>query len=383
MKTSSHRNSRPTVFTWLLSLSFTGLLFINGAFAAGDEASPRISLELRDGSRVVGQCTEAKIGFHSALFGNFKLRVQDIRFLDSAATNAFTLSTTSGDTLAVSLLDSALDIKTTFGKVQIPVDSIRKLSVAGHSYESQLPGLVALWSGDGQGKDAVGANDANWTDVAYADGLAGQAFSLNGSSTCAEVPPSPTLDVGAGDGMTLSAWIKPANVDGFHPIMEWEKTTSSIGVQLWIGFRPNSQGVLCANFVGQDPNDYIQVASPPMTLMTGQWQHVAVTYDRNSGVICLYVNGVPVNQQTWGSFHPLTTGPIWISRRPGDHPGDWTYNAFLGGLLDQLAIYNRALSAEEIKAICVQDNHGQMPPVPNPQVISRQSRFLNYGGAMQ
>jgi Concanavalin A-like lectin/glucanases superfamily len=115
--------------------------------------------------------------------------------------------------------------------------------------------------------------------------------------------------------------------------------------------------------VDSDGNN-IQVPSPTGTLLTGEWQHVAVTYDRKSGLISLYVNGMLVNQRAWSHFTPLTTGPIWISRRPNDHPGDWTYNAFFSGLLDQLAIYDRALSADEIKSICTQDNHGEMPPPP-------------------
>src|SRR5476649_1789963 len=39
------------------------------------------------------------------------------------------------------------------------------------------PGLVAFWSGDGNGSDLVGGNKMELTDISFADGKVGQAFS--------------------------------------------------------------------------------------------------------------------------------------------------------------------------------------------------------------
>jgi hypothetical protein len=77
----------------------------------------------------------------------------------------------------------------------------------------------------------------------------------------------------------------------------------------------------------------------------------AMTYDKTSGICMLYLDGIAVAQSQWDSFIPLTKGDLWISRRPTDHLGDWTYNKFFAGLMNEIAIHNRALSASEIQAI--------------------------------
>src|SRR5205807_272988 len=103
--------------------------------------------------------------------------------------------------------------------------------------QSALPrnGLVALWSGEGNGNDSVGKNTAMLTNITFADGKVGQAFSLNGSNSCAKIPASDSLDMEKSDGLTMSAWINPTDVSGFHPILEWHPPTMEphvIGVQL-------------------------------------------------------------------------------------------------------------------------------------------------------
>ena len=267
------------------------VICLNGTVAMAADAPPRLSIELRDGSVIVGASPEENLQFHSPLFGDFKVGFQNIRSIDCVSTNSVTLSTIAGDSLTVSFSDPVLKVKTGFGQVELPVNSIRRLIVTGTAFEKHSPGLVALWSGDNRGKDSAGTNDLTWTDISYANGKIGQAFVLNGDSTCAEIPSNPTLDVGRGDGLTLSAWIKPSDVSGFHPIMEWNTGTSApgtiIGVQLWIGQYPNSEGVLSANFVSPS-GDYIQVPSYPNALAADSWQHVAVTYDKRSGIISLY-----------------------------------------------------------------------------------------------
>jgi len=75
----------------------------------------------------------------------------------------------------------------------------------------------------------------------------------------------------------------------------------------------------------------------------------------------IFLNGVLVAQSYLGNFNPQTSYDLYISRRPADHPS----NAFFSGIIDELAIYNRALTADEINAICSEENGGQpLPPPP-------------------
>ncbi len=323
----------------------------------------RLTIELRDGSHLVGKGLDKEIKFNSATMGDLKLAWSGIRSVVYASEKSSTarLTTTNGDAYEVEFVTPAVRVETSFGKNELSVKSIRSIQVSAAGARGQWPeGLVALWSGENDGRDSAGSHDLTLMNVSFADGQVGRAFEMDGFSSSMKFADTPDFNPGAnGDGLTISAWIKPSNVTGFHPILEWnpsDKISGQIGVQLWIGNMPGSQGVLAAHLVGQENESGVFVShsliSRPGTVTAGSFQQVTVTYDKATGAGVLYLNGAVVTRSQWGRFNPLTTGNFWISRRPTDHPGDWTYNTFFSGLLDEIAIYNRALSAEEIREVC-------------------------------
>ena len=62
---------------------------------------------------------------------------------------------------------------------------------------------------------------------------------------------------------------------------------------------------------------------------------------------------------------------------PGSAPGSWSYNKFFNGLMDEISIYNRPLSDEEIENIAKEQNHGEPLPTPTP-TFSRPEFFRNF-----
>lgn len=343
----------------LISLELLAACPVTAGLTDSNLPSCRLTIELRDGSRVIGEPIHNQIQFHSSLLGNLKLAVKDIRSIECVSSNSAKLSTTGGDTLTVWFMDPNVIVKTSFGQIDLRATSIRTMSVyAANPVGGHRPGLVALWSGENNGKDSIGTNDAELTDMNFADGQVGRSFSLNGNSSWAKIPANPSLDVGKSDGLTISAWIKPMNVNSFHPILEWEVTVQKNSVQLWIGHMPQDRGVLFGN-IGDDQGVSHVLCSPPGTIIRGRFQHIVMTYDKTSGIGRLLVNGQIVAEENLGIFTPHTIDDIFISRRPCDHPGDWTYNTFFDGLLDEVAIYNHALSIKEIEAIELEGNHGE------------------------
>jgi hypothetical protein len=222
-------------------------------------------------------------------------------------------------------------------------------------------GLVALWSGENNGLDSAGQNDAELTDITFADGQTGRAFSFNGASSTIRIPASPALDIGAGSGFTIMAWIKPSDVNGLHPLLAW---SDNGGLQLWIGVQPFQNGVLCGAVPEKGANH--QLCSHPGVLTNGVFQHVALTYDKASGAAALYVNGVAVAQrQLPGQIAARTHGDLWISR-PDNRPGNWSTGRMFSGLADEIELYNHALSADEIQSLCHAENHGEPLAAPAP-----------------
>jgi hypothetical protein len=238
---------------------------------------------------------------------------------------------------------------------------VRRLSVSAGGTGAHPPGLVALWPGEGDGNDSVGNNSMELTDITFAEGKVGQAFSFNGFTSSIRIPASPALDVGAGDGFTITAWIKPSEVDGLHPILQWSDNNP---VNLWIGIRPFENGVLRGDITDEAGNHF--VVSHPEVLASGVFQHIAFTYDKASGVGALYLNGVNVARCQLGSqLVANTKGDLWFSQIDR-RPGNWSTDRAYAGLMDEVAIYNRALTAEEIQSICTAENHGEPLALPAP-----------------
>lgn len=71
-----------------------------GAFGADTNPPPQLKVELRDGSRVVGQSLEKTIRFRSPLLGELKLEVKDIRSIDCVSSNRARLTAANGDALS-------------------------------------------------------------------------------------------------------------------------------------------------------------------------------------------------------------------------------------------------------------------------------------------
>lgn len=95
-----------------------------------DKDVPQLTVELRDGSRVVGQSVNGQMKFHSALLGDIKLSFANIRSMEFTATNAAKLTAVNGDVLAVQVAETKIPIRTSFGKVELAVESIRQVGVS-------------------------------------------------------------------------------------------------------------------------------------------------------------------------------------------------------------------------------------------------------------
>jgi hypothetical protein len=243
------------------------------------------------------------------------------------------------------------------------VDSVRKFSVSVVGTGAHPPGLVAFWSGDGDGNDSVGGNNATFKDISFAEGKVGQAFSFNGTSSSIKIPASPALDVGAGGGFTIMAWIKPAN-QNFQEICEWNLNDGvpsgaiQIGTHLEINEHAGDGslvgGVVDATGIAHNLFSAAGIITP------NSFQHIAMTYDKASGVAVLYRNGVILATTNLGVFTPQTSFDFFL----GDRPSGFFTGSYFQGEMGEIGIYNRALSVSEIQAVCTEQNNGEQLPPP-------------------
>jgi hypothetical protein len=190
-------------------------------------------------------------------------------------------------------------------------------------------GLVAWYRAEGDAADAAGAYGGTLVNgVTFAPGMVGQAFSLDGTSGYIDTP----LDVQptAMPSTTWECWVFPTRVNygGQQQILSSDDGDTDRSVLIQLG---------TANFAVFVGGGIWQ----PAPVSINEWQHIAVVFTPSN--IEFYKNGV---RYSYGSVPSgsTTMNKLQIGRNPG-------YGEYLQGLIDEVSIYNRALSAAEIQAI--------------------------------
>jgi hypothetical protein len=228
-------------------------------------------------------------------------------------------------------------------------------------------GMIGWWAFDGNPDDIQGSNQALlFGSPLFVAGKVGQSLSFDGLDDHAQVPAAAALDVGPGNGLTFDLWINPAEISTARPVIEWNNAASVEGVHLWMsadfGEGGQGPGSLFVNLKDTSGTHHI-FSSAPGVLAANVWQHVAVTYDKTTGVAKIYLNGLIVAQQTLGTtFTPQTSTDLYFGYRPVGTLGG---RRFLGNM-DEVELFNRALDLTEIQSIYDADSAGKCKPAPSP-----------------
>ena len=193
--------------------------------------------------------------------------------------------------------------------------------VAAYAFNEGSGTTVADASGNGNNGTI---NGATWTTGQY-----GQALSFNGSGARVTVNDAATLDLT--NGMTLEAWVYPTAVGGWRDVIY--KEINDIYYLMGSsqnGSLPSVGGTFATT-----------AAFGTTSLPLNTWTHLAGTYD--GAMMRLYVNGVQVSSRAQtGSIH-TSTGVLSIG-------GDGLYGQYWAGRIDEVRIYNRALSQAQIQS---------------------------------
>jgi hypothetical protein len=107
-----------------------------------------------------------------------------------------------------------------------------------------------------------------------------------------------------------------------------------------------------------------------------RWQHIALTWDRGSGVATLFRDATVVAQSQLGNFTPQTAAPfdLFLGWRPNSA---YYYN----GLMDEPSFYRRALTTNELLFIYHARASGKCKPVEPPTILSQPEHLSVPAGA--
>lgn len=239
--------------------------------------------------------------------------------------------------------------------------AIATLTMNAQCVPSYIPsdGLVAYYPFNGNANDesGTGNNGSVIGAILTADrfGVTNKAYSFDGVSSRIDVSDSNSqLIYGAQKGVTISMWINRNDnlvgdliSKGFH-----SDNIPSLGNKyVAYGFSPTEDNKSHIQFSLYDFQT-LNTVSTDAEFATSTWFHLVIV--RNESVK-IYVNGVDVttdaNNAGWNTdYNSVLSGtPFTIGARNNKNDsGNQYYNSFFNGKIDDIGIWNRALTEEEI-----------------------------------
>jgi Concanavalin A-like lectin/glucanases superfamily/Domain of unknown function (DUF1929)/Bacterial Ig domain/IPT/TIG domain/Kelch motif len=248
----------------------------------------------------------------------------------TAVNGSHSLSARARDTAGNQTTSTAVTVTVTGG--------VTSGLVAAYGFDEGSGTAVADSSGNSNNGTA---SNTTWTTA----GKFGSALSFNGSSSWVTVNDANSLDLTA--GMTLEAWVNP----------------SALGTAWRTAIMKEATGGLAYGLYGNSdttrPSGHVFVGSEQDTrgttaLALNSWTHLAMTF--NGTTLRIFVNGIEASNKAISGTVRVTTGPLRIG-------GNSIWGEYFSGLIDEIRIYNRALTTAEIQ----NDMNAPInPPTPPP-----------------
>jgi hypothetical protein len=198
------------------------------------------------------------------------------------------------------------------------------------------PGLVGWWRFDeGTGiiaKDnSIYGNHGTISGAIWVTGKYGEALRFNGASDYVEIAHASSL--APTSGISLEAWVNVTRLNTMEVIL----TKSTAGKDVWQDYALTHEANNIFRGIFVVAGNTRVVNSLPHT-NTNVWYHIVTTFDGQS--LKMYVNGVLEGTATYAGALGTSTNALRIGKQT-------VYN--FQGVIDEIRIYNRALSAAEIQ----------------------------------
>jgi hypothetical protein len=198
--------------------------------------------------------------------------------------------------------------------------------VAAYAFNEGVGSTVVDVSGNGR---TGTISNATWTGA----GKYGGALYFNGTTSYVNLG---AFDV-PGSALTISAWFKADSYPGDPRIVS--KATSIAEADHYFMLSVASGKYLRSRLKTSGTTKTLVASST--SLQTGVWIHGAVTYDGST--MRIYKDGLQIaSLAVSGSINTSGSVPVWIGRNPD---GTNTFH----GIIDDVRIYSRALTASEIQ----------------------------------
>ena len=216
--------------------------------------------------------------------------------------------------------------------------------------------MVGWYTGDGTARDIAGGNDGTIAgDVTYVAGKVGQTFRLGGNGNASGTGDRVTVGNPASlrvQNFTIDAWIRRSDAG-----IVTNSPVSGVAGGTFFAYGAGGYGFLidqATNRLALTKVGVSNVLAPTLPITDTNFHHVAVT--KSGSQVIFYVDGVATAPATYSETFAFNTDAAIGARGDND-----ARNAFFGDI-DELEIFDRALTAGEIQGIFAADSGGKCKP---------------------
>lgn len=217
----------------------------------------------------------------------------------------------------------------------------------------ETTGIISYWKGDGNAEDSVNGNDGTaYGGATYSSGKVGSgAFSFDGTNYV-KVNEASNLKISG--PYTYTFWVyvnaySPLSGPGYFGWFNQGNDPSGYNGISVIGSPSNDQVVFRGSASGAAWNNDARVSPINNYFPVGTWKHVAITNGGSNFIA--YIDGVQVAIDNSAAFINWNS-PNWLDGNLNIGRAESTgHNTYLNGKIDEFAVYNKALSAQEVSTL--------------------------------
>jgi hypothetical protein len=316
------------------------LTFAAAAFCAPEATNQptRMAIDLIDGSHIVGTPGITGVSFQTP-YAKMNIPLEKIRIMkhgDTATT--FSLTLANEDKMEGNLSPEKLQLDTLFGPLAVDLKFIKTVRILHGG--SSLAGLIlhyAFDADDGETvKDATGKNNgtvvgAKWTP----DGRIGGGYRVGRNVGYIQVPDSDLWSFEMRP-FSICLWFRFDAVPRGEQMFIGQDDGGGARNKWLFGF---SNGELYFH-TNNESGAGRRIAAHPWSPQVHEWHHFSVT--RNGNTYSTYIDGVPVSTSDDPSPVPTSKAALTIGQAE---------ELYVNGAIDEVMIFDRALSADEILQI--------------------------------
>lgn len=305
----------------------------------------RLDLDLTDGSRVIGVPTVTVIPIQTP-YAKMDIPLRQIMTMEIGQDHEqASIALRNGDSLkgVINLGPVALD--TLFGNVKIGIEIVKRARVllsGGTLSDAVRRGLLLHYPFDtdtkdkvadvsGNGRDGI-VKGARWTP----EGKIGGAYKVGKGDGHIETPDQDVWSF-SGKDFSVCLWLKLRSLPTGEQVMVGHDDGGGERNKWIFEFLNGNLDFHINNPRGQS----YRIAAVPWQPETGRWYHLSVS--RKETTYTIYVDGVAVSKEDNALPLPAASAPLTIGQAEG---------LYMEGTIDELMIFDRALSAEEIQSVC-------------------------------